>query len=106
MGGTFDGAHTSKAAAPHFFCGHASTPTRSGPRSFLAAILTRARLRVVMPLQCRSDFFAKLAFGDLAARRPRQFVEDFESLGQQLLGNALLQKVFDERRQIEDGSLV
>src|SRR6185369_16369560 len=28
---------------------HASPPTRSGPRSFLAAILTRARLRVLMP---------------------------------------------------------
>ncbi len=27
---------------------HASTPTRSGPRSYLAAILTRARLRVVI----------------------------------------------------------
>ena len=26
-----------------------SAPARSGPRSFLAAILTRARLRVVMP---------------------------------------------------------
>src|SRR4029077_9420843 len=38
-----------QAAAPYFFCGHASTPTRSGPRSFLAAILTRGRLRVVMP---------------------------------------------------------
>ena len=28
---------------------HASPPARSGPRSFLAAILTRARLRVLMP---------------------------------------------------------
>src|SRR6478609_3306308 len=28
---------------------HASPPTRCGPRSFLAAILTRARLRVLMP---------------------------------------------------------
>src|SRR4029078_6528418 len=28
---------------------HASTPTRSGPRSYLAAILTRVRPRAVMP---------------------------------------------------------
>ena len=31
-----------------FTLGHGSAPTRSGPRSFLAAILTRDRLRAVM----------------------------------------------------------
>src|SRR6185437_11302079 len=34
------------------FDAHASTPARSGPRSCLAAILTRGRLRVLMSAHC------------------------------------------------------
>src|ERR1700752_3065071 len=55
---------------PHDDCAsHASPPARSGPRSFLAAILTRARLRVVMPrlplapVLARSSLRSSLALG-------------------------------------------
>src|SRR6185312_16782601 len=47
-GGHLGGRPDLEAAAWYVFFVHASTPTRSGPRSVLAAILTRARLRVLM----------------------------------------------------------
>ena len=56
--------------------------------------------------RCRSNVLAELAFGDLAAGRPRQLVEHLESLGQQFLGNALLQQVFDECGQVEVSRVV
>src|SRR5947209_3961776 len=76
IGGTTEGAHTCR-------------PPRRASGMFMIA------------LHPGVNILTKPAFGDLAARRSRQFVDDDESLRQQLLGNPCGQKVFDQPLQVD-----